>query len=102
LLFRVVGPTRRGRATGLFQSGFLIGGLLGPLLGGFLTDVSLRLPFYVYALSLIAAGSIASLFLSKTRLRASETSGKSREVAEAVESSASRSSLRYAWNHRAY
>ena len=39
LLFRVVDAANRGRATGLFQSGFLIGGLLGPLFGGFLTDV---------------------------------------------------------------
>ena len=65
LLFRVVGRQSRGRATGLFQSGFLIGGLLGPLVGGFLTDYSLRLPFYVYAVSLIAAGGIGAVFLSK-------------------------------------
>jgi MFS family permease len=69
LLFRVVGPQSRGRANGLFQSGFLVGGLLGPLAGGFLTDYSLRLPFYVYAVSLIGAGSIASVFLSNARLR---------------------------------
>lgn len=69
LLFRVVESSSRGRATGLFQSGFLIGGLLGPLVGGFLTDFSLRLPFYVYAVSLIAAGSIGAVFLQSTRLR---------------------------------
>ncbi|MGH3448315.1 MAG: MFS transporter [Nocardioidaceae bacterium] len=71
LLFRVVGSSNRGRATGLFQSGFLIGGLLGPLAGGFLTDYSLRLPFYVYALSLIVAGGIGVVFLSSARLRPS-------------------------------
>ena len=69
LLFRVVDSSSRGRATGLFQSGFLIGGLLGPLVGGFLTDYSLRLPFYVYAVSLIAAGSIAAVFLQSAKLR---------------------------------
>ncbi|MDX6308494.1 MAG: transporter, family, multidrug resistance protein [Nocardioidaceae bacterium] len=69
LLFRVVGPKSRGRANGLFQSGFLVGGLLGPLVGGFLTSYSLRLPFYVYAVSLVGAGAIASLQLSATRLR---------------------------------
>lgn len=63
LLFRVVDGANRGRASGLFQAGFLLGGLLGPLVGGFLTDYSLRLPFYVYAVSLIAAGSIGFLFL---------------------------------------
>ena len=69
LLFRVVDGSSRGRASGLFQSGFLIGGLLGPLAGGFLTDYSLRLPFYVYAVSLIAAGSIGGLFLRAAQLR---------------------------------
>ncbi|MBA2774908.1 MAG: MFS transporter [Nocardioidaceae bacterium] len=69
LLFRVVDSGSRGRASGLFQGGFLIGGLLGPLAGGFLTGVSLRLPFFVYAVSLIAAGSIGVLFLSAAKLR---------------------------------
>lgn len=104
LLFRVVGPTSRGRATGLFQSGFLIGGLLGPLVGGFLTDWSLRLPFYVYALSLIAAGSIATLFLSSTRVRPAEVSevdaSDRAEGASAVEEITT--SLRQAWEHPAY
>ncbi len=67
LLFRVVEGSSRGRASGLFQSGFLIGGLLGPLVGGFLTDYSLRLPFYVYAVSLIAAGSIGCGLLDMRR-----------------------------------
>ena len=74
LLFRVVGSKSRGRATGLFQSGFLLGGLLGPLVGGFLTSYSLRLPFYVYAVSLVAAGAIASRQLASTRLRPTPTS----------------------------
>jgi MFS family permease len=63
LLLRVVDAGNRGRASGLFQAGFLLGGLLGPLLGGFLTEVSLRLPFYVYAVSLLAATSIGFMFL---------------------------------------
>ncbi len=69
LLFRVVDDANRGRASGLFQAGFLLGGLLGPLAGGFLTDYSLRLPFYVYAVSLIAAGSIGFVFLQSAHPR---------------------------------
>jgi MFS family permease len=101
LLFRVVGPESRGRATGLFQSGFLIGGLLGPLAGGFLTDYSLRLPFYVYAVSLVAAGGIASLFLSAARLRPrSDEDATGVPVEEAEEEPATL--LREAWAHPAY
>lgn len=95
LLLRVVEGSSRGRATGLFQSGFLIGGLLGPLVGGFLTDVSLRLPFYVYAVSLIAAGSIGALFLSSARLRDDVDTGADEEPSTAT-------SLREAWAHPSY
>jgi MFS family permease len=69
LLFRVVGGTSRGRATGLFQGGFLIGGLVGPAMGGVLTEVSLRLPFFVYACTLLVAGGIGAVFLAQARLR---------------------------------
>jgi len=69
LLFRVTGSSSRGRASGLFQGGFLIGGLVGPALGGVLTEVSLRLPFFVYAVTLLVAGGIGAVFLAQTRLR---------------------------------
>jgi MFS family permease len=69
LLFRVVGGTSRGRASGLFQGGFLIGGLVGPALGGLLSEVSLRLPFFVYSATLLVAGGIAAVFLAQARLR---------------------------------
>jgi len=105
LLFRVVGPERRGRATGLFQSGFLIGGLLGPLAGGFLTDYSLRLPFFVYAVSLVAAGGIASMFLSSARLRPTGSDGPDHGSTDAVPSTPDAepaTRLREAWAHPAY
>lgn len=103
LLFRVAGPTTRGRATGLFQSGFLIGGLLGPLVGGFLSDYSLRLPFYVYAVSLIVAGAIASLFLSAAHLRPTGTSDPASGIASVPELEPEQTThLREAWAHPAY
>jgi MFS family permease len=99
LLFRVVDGRSRGRASGLFQSGFLIGGLLGPLAGGFLTDYSLRLPFYVYAVSLIAAGSIGFGFLTSARARPDpETADEESPAEPAVQST----SLAEAWSHPAY
>ncbi len=131
LLFRVVDDANRGRASGLFQAGFLLGGLLGPLAGGFLTDYSLRLPFYVYAVSLIAAGSIGFVFLQSARPRqddlpavedapatiaprddalgaeavldlvAVDADGPAAEVAE-PSGAAGSTSLREAWAHPAY
>ncbi len=75
LLLRVVGPDQRGRATGMFQAGFLIGGVSGPALGGVLTTISLRLPFFVYAAMLAVAGAIAMLALAHTEL-AEDTAGE--------------------------
>lgn len=68
LLLRVAGPEQRGRASGLFQSGFLIGGIAGPFIGGVLTSISIRAPFFVYAGTLAVAGLIGIVFLSHARL----------------------------------
>jgi len=68
LLLRVVDSDQRGRATGLWQSGFLIGAIAGPAIGGPLTDISLRAPFFVYAVTLAAAGGIGLIFLGRTHL----------------------------------
>lgn len=72
LLLRVVEPDQRARATGAFQAGFLVGGVTGPLFGGLLTAISYRLPFFVYAVTLAAAGTIGLVFLSHSRLRERE------------------------------
>jgi MFS family permease len=72
LLLRVVEPQQRGRATSVYQAGFLIGGITGPLFGTLLTSISLRLPFFVYTATLVAAGLIGLVFLSQSQLRARE------------------------------
>jgi MFS family permease len=68
LLLRVVDADQRGRATSLWQSGFLFGAIAGPAIGGPLTDISLRAPFFVYAGTLAVAGGIGMLFLTRTPL----------------------------------
>ena len=68
LLLRVVKSDQRGRATGMWQSGFLLGAIAGPAIGGPLTDISLRAPFFAYAGTLAVAGSIGMLFLTRTAL----------------------------------
>ena len=49
LLLRVVDADQRGRAMSMWQTGFLLGAIAGPAIGGPLTDISLRAPFFVYA-----------------------------------------------------
>jgi len=69
LLLRVVAPDQRGRAAGTYQTGFLLGAIAGPAFGGPLTAWSLRAPFFVYATTLLVAGSLATVFLARTALR---------------------------------
>lgn len=70
LLLRIVPDDQRGRSQSIYQSGFLIGGITGPAIGGVLTAISIRAPFFVYAMSLTVAGLIAAIFLSHSRLSA--------------------------------
>lgn len=78
LVLRTVGPELRGRATGVYQSGFLIGGVSGPALGGLLIGVSIRAPFFIYAGTLAVAGAIAMVFLRRTQLHERTPTGESR------------------------
>lgn len=82
LLMRVVGPELRGRATGTYQSGFIIGGVTGPTLGGLLAAISIRAPFFVYAGTLAVAGTVAMVFLSRIRLASSATEDTAQDTAQ--------------------
>jgi len=69
LLLRSVGPEQRGRAAGAFQGGFLLGGVAGPAVGGLVTGISIRLPFFVYAATLGAAVVVVVTLMAHTHLR---------------------------------
>jgi len=65
LLLRVAAPEYRGRASGAFQAGFLIGGVAGPAVGGLVIGISIRAPFFVYAGTLLAAFLVAVALLPR-------------------------------------
>lgn len=72
LLLGSTPPSRRGRAVGFYQGGFLIGGMAGPALGGLLATISLTAPFFFYAGTLAVAGLIGLVLLQpKTQAVAS-------------------------------
>jgi MFS transporter, DHA1 family, multidrug resistance protein len=92
LLLRVVAPEQRGRSVGLFQGGFLLGGISGPAIGGPLAAWSIRAPFFVYAGTLVVAGSVAMVGLRRASL--------TRKTA--VNDQPNRTSLAAAFKQRAY
>jgi DHA1 family multidrug resistance protein-like MFS transporter len=63
LLLASVPGADRGRASGLFAGGFLVGGITGPALGGLIAAWSMRAPFIIYGVLLIVPGVIAAVAL---------------------------------------
>lgn len=65
LLLRVVSTDQRGRAASTYQSGFLLGSLAGPAIGGLVVSQSIRAPFFFYAGTLVMASWVAYTQLPK-------------------------------------
>lgn len=63
LLLRSVPAGLRGRASGLYTGGFLLGGISGPALGGLVAAWSLRAPFFIYGAMLAIPAAIAAVRL---------------------------------------
>jgi len=63
LLLASVPGDQRGRASGLYTGGFLLGGITGPALGGIVAAWSLRAPFFLYGALLVVPAVIAAVAL---------------------------------------
>ena len=72
LLIRVTPSHLRGRAQGVWAGSFLIGLIAGPALGT-VASFSLRLPFFLYAGTLVIAGSVGLASLRHSELAARQT-----------------------------
>ncbi|MBM6404410.1 MFS transporter [Phycicoccus sp. CSK15P-2] len=72
LIVRLAPPSIRARVSSVYASAFLIGGVGGPVVGGLLGGLGLRVPFLVYAVALLAAATIVFVFLKDTSLRPKE------------------------------
>ena len=65
LLVRVSPPALRGRAAGAWATGFLVGNVAGPVVGGGLIAGSLRAPFLAYAGVLVLTVGVAGALLRR-------------------------------------
>jgi MFS family permease len=66
LLLGSVPAGQRGRASGLFSGGFLLGGISGPAVGGLVAAWSLRAPFFLYGALLVVPAILAATVLRRT------------------------------------
>ena len=63
VIMRSVSDDQRGHAQSIYQGSFIVGGMAGPAIGGLLSVISLRAPFFVYSVLLFCSGLVALFFL---------------------------------------
>ncbi|NKX49943.1 MFS transporter, partial [Arthrobacter deserti] len=64
---RLAPPDGRGRVSSAYAGTFLMGGILGPVIGGLLAGWGLRVPFLVYAAALVVAAAVVAVLLREPR-----------------------------------
>ncbi len=94
LLLRSVPASLRGRASGLYTGGFLLGGISGPAIGGLVAAWSLRAPFFLYGGMLAVPAGIAAVRLHDGSRRTADGTPRGQrplhEIVRAVRSRAYR------------
>lgn len=68
VIMRSVDDAHRGRAQSVYNGAFLLGGVSGPAIGGLLSLISLRAPFFVYSALLLISAAVAYFFLKGERI----------------------------------
>ncbi len=94
LLLVSVPGEHRGRVSGLYAGGFLVGGISGPAIGGLVAAWSLRAPFFIYGGMLVIPAVVAAAVLRDAPRRPGpggrQAAGALAEVARALRSRAYR------------
>ncbi|MEU4803018.1 MFS transporter [Actinosynnema sp. NPDC023587] len=95
LLIRITPAPMRGRASGLWATGFLLGNIAGPIIGAALAEISIRVPFVTYAAALVLAALVVWWFLRRSTLAAlnTDTDQVALSVGQALGSPAYRAAL---------
>ena len=68
VIMRSVDDEHRGRAQSVYNGAFLVGGVSGPAIGGLLSLISLRAPFFAYSAMLLVSGTVAHFFLKGEKI----------------------------------
>ena len=68
VIMRSVDDEHRGRAQSVYNGAFLVGGVSGPAIGGLLSLISLRAPFFAYSAMLLTSGVVAHFFLKGSKI----------------------------------
>jgi MFS family permease len=80
VILRSVGDDQRGQVQSVYQGSFIVGGMAGPAIGGVLSVISLRAPFFVYSILLFCSGVVALFFLKGDSIGAKVKNSKAETV----------------------
>lgn len=69
LIVRLAPAEIRAKVSSTYASAFLLGGIGGPVVGGVLGNLGLRVPFLVYAVALLIAAGLVWVLLSHAALQ---------------------------------
>jgi MFS family permease len=83
IILRAVKDDQRARAQSLYNGSFLVGMMAGPVIGGFLTAISLRAPLLVYS-GLLVIASAAGGFLLRNSVLAARPTEKSTAIKTSI------------------
>lgn len=85
LIVRLAPPSARGRTSALYGSAFLLGNIVGPLLGTLLSALGFRVAFAIYGVTVVIALLVVLLFLREAPRHADVQDARPRmELAEAM------------------
>ncbi len=80
VILRSVRDDQRAHAQSVYNGAFLLGAIAGPAIGGALTTISLRAPFFVYSFTLLISGTIAFFFFTSAHLQSRDSKKNLQEV----------------------
>jgi len=80
VILRSVRDDQRAHAQSVYNGAFLLGAIAGPAIGGALTTISLRAPFFVYSFTLLISGTIAFFFFTSAHLQSRDSKANNQEV----------------------
>lgn len=95
VILRSVTDAQRGHAQSVYNGSFLLGAIAGPAIGGGLAAISLRAPFFVYAITLSISGTIGFFFFTSEHLQAPKK-GEIKKVAMSLKDAFALKGYRYA------
>lgn len=93
LIVKVAPPTIRGRASSTYATAFLLGNVIGPVVGAAMSFLGMRWPFFIYGIAVLLAALVVWARLPKSDRDVDKKAKPPMELTEALAHPTYRSAL---------